>query len=347
MTRVMPAEWERHDATWIAWPHHEPDWPGKLPAVQWAYAEIVRVLSAHERVEILCAGEMVSVAARRCIEAHGAPAAGYRIHLVPNDRVWMRDSAPTFVRAKRGHIELVNWKFTAWAKYDNYANDARVGTALAEITGMPRVQPERADGKRLVLEGGAIDTDGAGTLMVTEECLLSQVQERNPGMDRAQYEKAFAEYLGMTRTIWLGRGCAGDDTHGHVDDIARFVAPGVVALAFESNPSDANHASSAENLGRLERERDASGSALRVVKIPYPRAVTMMGQRLPASYLNFYIANGVVIVPTFNDANDRVALGILAELFPQRRVVGIHALDLVWGFGTLHCITQQQPEAAG
>jgi len=342
----MPAEWEPHRATWIAWPHHEPDWPDKLNAVVWAFAEMVRVLSAHERVEILCADDMVSLSARRCLDAHGVPAAGYRIHIVPNDRVWLRDSAPTCVKRAGGGIEMINWRFTAWAKYDGYSRDDLVGTALAAKLGLPRLEAVRAGGTRLVLEGGAIDTDGAGTLIVTEECLLSTVQQRNDGMDRADYEKAFAEYLGVTRTIWLGRGCAGDDTHGHVDDIARFVARGVVALAFESNPADANFASSADNYERLQRERDASGSALRVVKIPYPRAVTMMGQRLPASYLNFYIANGVVIVPTFNDANDRVALAQFAELFRGREIIGIHALDLVWGFGTLHCLTQQQPAPA-
>jgi agmatine deiminase len=203
--------------------------------------------------------------------------------------------------------------------------------------------PARPGGERFVLEGGAIETDGAGSLMVTEECLLSEQQQRNPGLDRAGYEALFREYLGITNTVWLGRGCAGDDTHGHIDDIARFVAPGVVALAFEENEADANHVSSVENLARLERARDASGAPLRVVKIPYPRPVIMQGERLPASYLNFYIANGLVMVPTFNDVNDRHALNLFAALFPDRNVVGIHAVDLVWGLGTLHCLTQQQP----
>jgi agmatine deiminase len=243
-------------------------------------------------------------------------------------------------------MQLVNWRFNAWAKYDNHAKDEQVGAAIARIASLPRVEPVRADGARVVLEGGAIDTDGAGTLLVTEECLLSHEQERNPGTDRAAYEKIFETCLGITRTIWLGNGCAGDDTHGHVDDVARFVAPGVVALAVESNPADANYNSSADNLARLRQARDARGTPLEVVQIPYPRAVTMMGQRLPASYLNFYIANGVVIVPTFNDANDRVALQLLAAVFPGRDVIGIHSLDLVWGFGTLHCLTQQQPAAA-
>jgi Peptidylarginine deiminase and related enzymes len=196
-----------------------------------------------------------------------------------------------------------------------------------------------------VLEGGGIETDGAGTLMVTEEWLLSDVQVRNPGMTRSDYEKAFSEYLGITNTIWLGEGCVGDDTHGHIDDIARFASPGVVLLAYESDENDANHRQSADNLARLESA--SKTQPLRVVKLPYPRPVIMDGQRLPASYANFYIANGIVIVPTFNDPNDRTALEIIAREFPSREVVGIHSLDLVWGLGTLHCLSQQQPAAPG
>ena len=357
----FPAEWSPHAATWIAWPHHEPDWPGKLEAIQWVYAEIVRVLHGYERVEILCHDEQVRENATTRLEAHGCDPQRYRLHLVPNDRVWLRDSAPTAVHQADGSVALVNWRFNAWAKYENYRLDAGVPGEIARITGLPLVEVRRvasdgtaedagdgADrpggGERLVLEGGAIDTDGAGSLLVTEECLLSCVQERNPGLDRAGYERAFGEYLGTRRVLWLGEGCLGDDTHGHVDDIARFVAPGVIALAFEEDPADENHRRSQDNLRRLEL---AAGDPLRIVKLPYPRAVTMNGERLPASYANFYIADGVVIVPTFNDAGDRVALNTLAALFPQREVVGIHAVDLVWGLGTLHCLTQQQPRARG
>ena len=340
-TRRMPAEWETHEATWIAWPHHEPDWPGKLAPIAWVYAEIVRALHANERVEILCHDEDVRAGARAALDAHGVDASGYRLHLVPTDRVWLRDSAPTGVVRPDGRVELVAWRFNAWAKYDNYHTDAKVPAAIAKITGLPTVEAVRpGSGERVVLEGGAIETDGAGSLLVTEECLLSKIQERNPGLDRAGYESVFAEYLGTHRVIWLGEGCVGDDTHGHIDDIARFVAPGVVALAFEDDPADENHRRSVDNRRRLEH---APGAPLRIVTLPYPRAVMMNGERLPASYANFYIANGIVIVPTFNDRNDRVALNTLAELFPTREIVGIHAVDLVWGLGTLHCLTQQQP----
>jgi agmatine deiminase len=343
MTYNFPAEWEKHDATWIAWPHHEPDWPGKLGPIPWVYAEIARVIARHERVEILCHSAEVEQAARDNLEAHGVTE-NVRLHIVPNDRVWLRDSAPTFVRNESGAITLMNWGFNAWAKYPNYSRDAEVGRAIETITGLPRVEPQRPDGRgRLVLEGGGIETDGAGTMLVTEEWLLSDVQVRNPGLDRESYERAFHEHLGIRQTIWLGEGCVGDDTHGHVDDIARFAAPGVIVLAYEEDPADdENHRRSQDNMRRLELAGAGNGT-LKVVKIPYPRPVFMQGERLPASYANFYIANGVVLVPTFNDENDRVALNAIASLFPDRRVIGIHAVDLVWGFGTLHCLTQQQP----
>jgi agmatine deiminase len=339
----MPAEWERHEATWIAWPHHEPDWPGKLAPIPWVYAEIVRVLHAFERVEILCHDDGVRAEAESHLRAHGVEG-NYRLHLVPNDRVWLRDSAPTVVVGHDGDVRLANWRFNAWAKYDNFARDARVGEAIARITGLRPVQPLRPDtGESVVLEGGAIDADGEGTLLVTEECLLSTVQQRNPGLTREGYEEVFHEYLGVRQTIWLGEGCVGDDTHGHVDDVARFVAPGVIVLAYEDDPADdENHRRSVDNMERLELA-GASNGAFKVVQLPFPRAVTMREERLPASYANFYIANGAVLVPTFNDPNDRVALNTLASLFPDRQVVGVHAVDLVWGFGTLHCLTQQQP----
>ena len=337
----IPAEWEPHAATWIAWPHHEPDWPGKLAPIPWVYAEIVRALHRHERVEILCHDEAVREDARAKLAAHDVHPDGYRLHLVPCDRVWLRDSAPTAVHDAAGQVVLANWAFNAWAKYDNYADDARVGAAVAAITGLPRVEPARPDGAgRVILEGGAIDANGHGRLLVTEECLLSPVQERNPGLTREGYERIFRDVLGVSETIWLGEGCVGDDTHGHVDDIARFTDADTVVLAYEPDPADDNHDRSVDNLRRLSL---AAGGQLRIVTLPYPRPVIMDGQRLPASYANFYVANGIVLVPTFNDAQDRVALNTLATCFPDREVVGIHAVDLVWGLGTLHCLTQQQP----
>ncbi len=342
----MPAEWEPHDATWIAWPHHEPDWPGKFAPIPWVYTEIVRALAPSERVEIVCHDDTVRDEARRHLDLHHVDADAYRLHVAPSDRVWLRDSGPTGVHGADGRVSLMRWGFNAWAKYDNYADDRRIPEVVQRITGLPLVEARRPDDRTpFVLEGGGIETDGLGTMLVTEEWLLSDVQVRNPGLDQAGYERAFAEWLGITHTIWLGEGCVGDDTHGHVDDIARFAAPGVVVLAHEEDPADENHARSLDNLRRLAHARDARGEPVRVVTLPFPRAVMMDGQRLPASYANFYIGNSVVLVPTFNDVADRAALNTLAELFPTRRVIGIHAVDLVWGLGTLHCLTQQQPSA--
>lgn len=341
----MPAEWEPHRATWISWPHHEPDWPGKLGPIPWVYAEIVRVLAAHEPVEILCHSSDVTDAARRALDSHGVARTSVRLHEVPTDRVWLRDSGPTGVIDATGNVRLLNWAFNGWAKYSNWASDAQVGSAIARITGLPREEPRRADtGGRLVLEGGGIEVNGQGLVLLTEEWLLSQEQVRNPGLGRADYERTFEEWLGVRRTIWLGEGCVGDDTHGHIDDIARFVTPDTLVLAVEQDPRDENHARSMDNLRRLElASQQPDVEPLRVVALPFPRAVVMNGERLPASYANFYIANGVVLVPTFNDANDRIALNTLANLMPAHRIVGIHAVDLVWGLGTLHCLTQQEP----
>jgi agmatine deiminase len=343
----MPAEWEPHRATWICWPHHEPDWPGKLAAIPWVYAEIARLIAAHEPVEILCHSDEVQAAAREALAAHGVPADRVRLHVVPTDRVWLRDSAPTAVQDAAGHVVLVNWAFDGWSKYDNWHRDVGVGPAMAAITGLPCVEPLRpASTERLVLEGGGIDTNGDGLLLVTEEWLLTDVQVRNPGLTRADYEALFERWLGTRRTIWLGEGCVGDDTHGHIDDIARFVSADTIVLAVEDDPSDPNHERSMDNVRRLESmSRDPAVGPLRIVRLPFPAPVYWHDDRLPASYANFYIANGIVIVPTFNDPNDRVALGILADIFPDRRVVGLHAVDLVLGLGTLHCLTQQEPTA--
>lgn len=344
----MPAEWEPHRATWIAWPHHEPDWPTKFETIPWVYAEIARLLAEHEPVEILCQSAEAAESASAVLNAHAARMDRVGLHIVATDRVWLRDSAPTGAINEAGSVVLLNWAFNGWAKYDNWKRDAQVGSAIANITCLPRIEPLRPGTReRLVLEGGGIETNGQGLLLVTEEWLLSDSQIRNPGFNREQYESVFAEWLGVRKTIWLGASCVGDDTHGHVDDVARFVSADTVVLAVEPDPEDDNHALSADNLRRLElAARDASVGPLRIVQIPFPKPVMMLGERLPASYANFYIANGCVIVPTFNDPNDAVALGILASLFPGRQVVGIHARDLVWGLGTLHCLTQQEPLGA-
>jgi agmatine deiminase len=306
----------------------------------------VRVLAEHERVEILCASETVRESAATMLRSHEVALQRVNLLIAPTDRSWVRDSGPSFVWNANGEVEIVAWDFNAWAKYDNYLRDRTVPSVIQNATGLPLTRAMRPDdpGAPLVLEGGGFDVNGQGRVMVTEEWLLSDVQVRNPGLSREGYERAFREYLGCDDTIWLGASCVGDDTHGHIDDVARFVTHDTVVLAYEENTADANHALSVDNLQRLRLA--AARQPLNVVLLPFPRPVMMDGQRLPASYANFYVANDVVLVPTFNDRNDRVALDILASCFPSRSVVGIGAVDLVWGLGTLHCLTQQQPAMA-
>ena len=343
----MPAEWEPHEATWLAWPHNPDDWPGKFQTIPWVYAEIVRLLAAHELVHILVNDAKAERRAQGILERAGAKLDRVAFHQWPTNRSWTRDSGPIFVRNPEGRVGITNWRFNAWAKYSDWRLDDQVPGRVASLLGMPEWQPfvKLHDGSthRLVLEGGSIDTNGAGALLTTEECLLSEVQQRNPGLCREQLERAFHDFLGIDQVIWLGRGIAGDDTHGHIDDISRFVAPATIVTAVEPDASDPNHAPLAENLARLKAARTLSGKQFTLVELPMPRPVVFRGQRLSASYANFYIANDLVLVPTFHDPNDRVALNILAELLPGREVIGIHSVDLVWGLGTLHCMTQQQP----
>lgn len=349
-TYRMPAEWASHAATWIAWPHNPEDWPKKFQPIPWVYCEIVRWLSSAEDVHILVNDVAAEKRAMQMLRRGGANLARLHFHHWRTDRVWLRDSGPIFVKRRDAETEelaITNWHFNAWAKYDNWQNDDRIPQHVSELYAMPAVEPKimLPDGAehRLVLEGGSIDTNGAGVLLTTEECLLSDVQQRNPGVSRQQLEKAFQTYLGIEQVIWLHRGCAGDDTHGHVDDITRFVGENVILTAVEGHTADENHLPLAENLERLQSARNLAGKPYEIRTLPMPAPVVFEGQRLPASYANFYICNGLVLVPTFNDPNDRVALNTLADCFPDRTVTGIHCTDFIWGLGALHCMTQQEP----
>lgn len=338
----MPAEWEPHEATWIAWPHQRADWPGKFGPIPWVCTEIVRHLHRAEHVHLLVNDAPTEERGRKSLAHSGVDLNRVRFFRCPTNRVWTRDYGPIFLTRPGGGLRVTDWSFNGWAKYPNWELDDAIPAQVARALNLPSVRPS-ANGRRVVLEGGSIDVNGAGLLLTTEECLLSPVQERNPGLTREAYEQVFADYLGVRKVLWLGRGIAGDDTHGHVDDLARFVGPRTVVTVVEDDPADPNHEPLRENLERLRGMTDQDGNGLEVVPLPMPEPVVFRGQRLPASYANFYIANDRVLVPTFNDPADRTALGILAELFPGRTVVGIHAVDLVWGLGTLHCLTQQQP----
>jgi len=338
----MPAEWEPHAATILAWPHNKEDWPGKFEPIPWVYGEIIRQLTQVENVRLLVRNEKEAEKAKVVCEKTGVTLSKLDICLIPTDRIWMRDSGPIFVKDAKGKNHMLDWRFNAWAKYPNHKLDDKVPSHLNDHYKLNRIQPMHK-GKRVVLEGGSIDVNGKGTLLTSEECLLSKVQERNPGFVRKDYEEVFAKYLGIKQIIWLGNGIAGDDTHGHVDDLSRFVSSSTVVTVVEKNKSDANYAPLRDNLKRLKAARDQDGKALTVVELPMPRPMYFEGQLLPASYANFLIANKLVLVPTFNDPSDRIALSILAELFPKREVVGIHCLDMVWGLGTIHCMSQQEP----
>jgi agmatine deiminase len=339
---TMPAEWEPHAATWLAWPHELTDWPGKFAPIPWAFAEIVRHLSQVERVFLLVEDAAAEKRVRSILQKSGANLSAVDFFRIPTDRGWMRDSGPISVRNSAGEVAFNNFLFDGWAKYGNHKRDAQV-VAKANQRLKSRVFQPTHKGRRLVLEGGSIDVNGRGTLVTTEECLLSKTQERNPGFTRDDYAEVFRNYLGVTNVLWLKNGIAGDDTHGHVDDLTRFVNPTTVVSIVEENSHDANYTALQENLALLETMKDQDGKPLRVETLPMPAPVFFDGQRLPASYANFYIANQVVLVPTFNDPNDRVALNTLARLFPDRQIIGIACRDLVLGLGTLHCMTQQMP----
>jgi agmatine deiminase len=408
----MPAEWEPHAATWLAWPHHHGDWPGRFEPIPWVYAEIIRSLAQHERVELIVNNASAEKQARTVLKRGDAFSKNVHFYRWPTNRVWTRDSGCIFVtecgasaparekhaahtqaglarivrtilekthfnfepaqgqrersesrRANREAHDLsradkqsrgrwalspeapllaLKFRFNAWAKYSNWRHDEKLGSQMAKSAHAQEIRPLSAK-TRVVLEGGAIDVNGHGTLLTTEECLLSKVQQRNPRMTRVHYEKLFADYLGAPNVIWLGRGISGDDTHGHVDDLTRFVSKDTVVTMVEPNSKDVNHAPLRANLRRLQAARDQDGKPLNIAEIPMPQPVVFEGRRLPASYANFYIANGIVLAPVFNRPNDRIALNTLAQLFPKRQVIPIYSGDFIWGFGAMHCMTQQQP----
>ena len=368
----MPAEWAPHESTWLAWPHFREDWPGKFDPIPWVYAEIIRNVTRHERVDLIVNSAEAEKRARKTLKLANALNKNIRFHRWPTNRVWTRDSGCTFtthvgtaalgcpaersspiptdgktgvparLQEKSPQLRAIKWRFNAWAKYSNYRHDDKIGSLIAKAARVEEIRAHHND-TRVVLEGGSIDVNGAGTLLTTEECLLSKVQQRNPGFRREDYEQVFATYLGIQNVVWLGQGIAGDDTHGHVDDITRFVAPNKIVTMIEPNPKDKNHAPLQENLRRLKSATDQDGKPFEIIELPMPAPVVFEGRRLPASYGNFYIANGSVLVPVFNDSNDRIALNILADLFPTREIIPIYSGDLIWGFGALHCMTQQQP----
>jgi agmatine deiminase len=332
----MPAEWEPHAATWLSWPHKQASWPGNFARSPPLWVEMVRALVRGEDVHILVNDAAPAARVWAQLAAAAVPLTRVRLHEVPTDDAWVRDHGPIFLTRGGGTGELAHWRYNAWGgKYPPWDQDDRVPRAVAQLLGVPAFSPP------MVLEGGSIDVDGCGTLLTTEACLLNP--NRNPQLGRGEIEQNLCDYLGVRRVLWLGDGIVGDDTDGHVDDLARFVAPGVAVTVCEDDPGDDNYARLRDNLRRLQSMRDAAGTPLRIVELPMPEPVSYEGTRLPASYANFYIGNAAVLVPVFGSRRDAEALATLRSLFPGRQIVPLNAVDLVWGLGAFHCVTQQQP----
>ena len=335
----MPAEWEPHRGTWLSWPHKEASWPGKFGPVPGIFAAMVRALADREEVHINVAGPAMEASVRTLLTDHGADTGNVYFHHIPTNDAWCRDHGPTFLQrthAGRREQAIVDWGYNAWGgKYPPYDLDDVVPTRIGAELGLPVFEPG------VIMEGGSIDVNGRGTLLTTEACLLNP--NRNPQLDRARIEQALRDYLGVAKILWLGDGIAGDDTDGHVDDLTRFVDAQTLVTVVENDPADENYEPLQENLERLRGMTDQEGQPLRVVTLPMPRALRYEGQRLPASYANFYIANGIVLLPTYDPPRDEEALATLRTLFPGRDVVGVDCTDLVWGLGAFHCVTQQWP----
>lgn len=339
----LPAEWEDHRATHLAFPANRNDWPGKFAAIRWAFVEMVRQLTVNEQVFLAVMDFRGRQDATRMFKEAGINLNAVEFHETALDRGWMRDISPFFLKTPDKRISGVRFCFNGWSKYENHKLDQNWAGEVASALGIPLVEAFQ-EKRPVILEGGAVDVNGAGDLIASEECLLDGAcQCRNPGFSKSDYEACFKAYLGINNVLWLGAGIAGDDTHGHVDDMCRFVNPTTVVLCREQDPKDVNYQTLEENRERLQNARLHNQCRIETIELPMPSPLFFRGVRLPASYANFYIANQLVLVPTFNDEHDRIALGILGELFPDRRVVGIHAVDLAWGFGTLHCLSHEEP----
>ncbi len=341
--RRLPAEWEKQQGILLCFPHNGNDWPGKYGAIQWAFVEFIKKVAKVEEVFLLVANEKLKEKVIEMLEMAHVKTTNVSFIIQKTNRSWMRDSGPIIVENKNGR-EALNFNFNGWAKYKNYQLDKLVPSKVATFLDIPLTQV-MYKGKPVVLEGGAIDSNGKGTLLTSEECLLHpSIQVRNPNFTKADYEAIFKEYLGITHVIWLGDGISGDDTHGHIDDLCRFVNEDTIITVVESDPKDPNYTPLQDNLKRLQQAKLENGKTPKIVCLPMPKRLDFDNVRIPASYANFLILNKCVLVPTFNDPNDRIVLNIIADCFPEREIIGISAIDLIWGFGTLHCLSQQIPE---
>ncbi|MBP0905538.1 agmatine/peptidylarginine deiminase [Mariniflexile gromovii] len=340
---IFPAEWEKQQGILLCFPHNGNDWPGKYEAVQWAFVEFIKKIALVEEVFLVVADEKLKTKVTGMLEMAHVQLKNIAFIIHKTNRSWMRDSGPIIVK-KGKERKAINFNFNGWAKYTNYKLDKHVPAKVADFLNIP-LEQAIFNGIPFILEGGAIDVNGKGTLLTSEECLLHPtVQVRNAGLTKTDYEAAFKAYLGITNVIWLGNGIEGDDTHGHIDDLARFVNEDTIITVVEQDPKDANYKPLQDNLKRLQSATLENGKQPNIVTLPMPKRLDFDGIRIPASYANFLILNKTVLVPTFNDVNDRIALNTIAECFPDRDIIGIGATDFIWGFGTLHCLSQQIPQ---
>ena len=341
--RRFPAEWEKQQGLLLCFPYNGNDWPGKYGAIQWAFVEFIKKVAHVEKVFLLVANEKLKEKVIGMLEMAHVKISNVSFIIQKTNRSWMRDSGPIIVKNGKNGREALNFNFNGWAKYSNFQLDKLVPSKVASFLDIPLTQAIYK-GKPVVLEGGAIDSNGKGTLLTSEECLLHpSIQVRNKNFNKADYEAVFKEYLGIINVIWLGDGIAGDDTHGHIDDLCRFVNEDTIITVVESDPKDSNYKPLQDNLKRLQQAKLENGKSPKIVCLPMPKRIDFYNLRIPASYANFLILNKCVLVPTFNDPNDRIVLNIIAGCFPDREIIGISAIDLIWGFGTLHCLSQQIP----
>jgi agmatine deiminase len=341
--RRFPAEWEKQQGILLCFPHNGKDWPGKYEAIQWAFVEFIKKVATFETVFLMVSDENLKQKLTDMLTDARVKLSNVSVIIYKTNRSWLRDSGPIIVKNGKQR-EALNFNFNGWAKYKNIQLDKHVPTQVAKHLDIPLTQV-MYKGKPVIVEGGAIDSNGKGSLLTSEECLMHPtIQVRNPNFTKADYEAVFKEYLGITNVIWLGNGIEGDDTHGHIDDLCRFVNENTIVTIVESDPNDSNYKPLQDNLKRLQNAKLENGESPKIVTLPMPKRIDFEDLRLPASYANFLILNKCVLVPTFNDSNDRIALNILADCFPDREIIGINAIDIIWGFGTLHCLSQQIPE---
>ena len=343
----MPAEWEPQKSVWISWPHNKNDWPGMFEKIPNVVGKIIKYLANHQRIDLLVNTNKSMDEARKKLKRTGCKLSNIKFHKIKTDRLWLRDSGPIFLINKKIRKKIMlNFKFTGWSKYKNFRNDNKINYQISKYLDVKSILPKKINSKKfekVVMEGGAFDTNGSGSILLTKECLLSSKQERNKGFKKSDYESLFSKYLNTKNFIWLNKGIVGDDTHGHIDDIARFVSKTTIMIADENNKSDKNYKSLKENIKILRKSYDENGKKFKIIKIPMPSPIFIQKTRVPASYLNFFISNKTVLVPIFNVKEDKKVLKIFRKFFTKRKVIAVDCSDLIWGFGAIHCMTQQEP----